>query len=67
MKMKKKGMEKIGMNKILQNKFGMELEMLGWWLLAIAVLVIVVAGIVILKGKGTGALDFIRRLFRFGG
>ena len=47
-------------------KRGMETEMLGWWILAIAVLVIVVVAFLVLKGKGVGAIDYIKNLFRFG-
>jgi len=46
-------------------KRGMELEMLGWWMLALAVLVIIIIGIMILVGKGDSALEFIKNLFRF--
>ncbi len=53
------------MRKKETGKKGMELEMLGWWLIAFAVLVIVIIGIIILKEKGLGALDFIKNLFRF--
>jgi hypothetical protein len=48
------------------NKKGLELEMLGWWLIALAVLVVVILGIFILRGKGEAAITFIRDLFRFG-
>lgn len=49
----------------IKNKKGMEIEMLGWWIIALAVLVISVLGIMILKGKGDSAIDFIKDLFRF--
>ena len=48
------------------NKKGIELEMLGWWLLGLAVLAVVIIAIVIMKGKGTSAIDFIKNLLRFG-
>ena len=48
-----------------KNKRGIELDMLGWWIIAVVVLVILVMGILVLKGKGTGALDFIKDLFKF--
>jgi len=48
------------------NKRGMEIEMIGWWILAIAVLVILVIGIMVLKGKGIGAIEYVKNLFRFG-
>ena len=50
-----------------KDKKAMELEMLGWWVIAIVVLVIIVVGIVILKSKGISALDYIKNLFRFKG
>ena len=49
-----------------RNKKGFELEMLGWWLLGIAVLVLVIIAIFVLKGKGTNAIDYIKNLLRFG-
>ncbi len=52
--------------KDLKNKRGMELEMLGWWIIALIVLVIVIIAIIILKGKGVSAINFIKDLFRFG-
>ena len=45
---------------------GMETEMLGWWIIAIAVLVVMVIGYFILKDKGISAIDYIQNLFRFG-
>ena len=44
-------------------KRGMEIEILGWWILAIAVLVISIGIIIVLKGKGTNAIDFIKKSF----
>ena len=43
----------------------MELEMLVWWVIAFFILVVAVVGIIILRGKGFSALDFIKNLFRF--
>jgi len=48
-------------------KRGMETETLGWWIIAIAILVIVIVGFIILKGKGISAIEYIKNLFRFGG
>jgi hypothetical protein len=48
------------------NKKGVELEYLFWWIVAIAVLVIVVLGYFIASQKGLGAIDYIKNLFRFG-
>ena len=53
------------MNKRGMNKRGLELEMLGWWVIAVVVLIIVVVGIIILSGRAEGAIDFIKDLFRF--
>ena len=49
----------------MKNKKGLELEMLGWWIIAIVVLVVVVIGIIILSQKGEGAIAFIKDIFRF--
>jgi hypothetical protein len=48
-----------------KNKKAMEMQMLMWWLIGIAALVFIVLGIIVLKGKGQGALAFIQNLFRF--
>ncbi|MEK6945673.1 MAG: hypothetical protein AABW63_02680 [Nanoarchaeota archaeon] len=47
-------------------KKGMEIQAIGWWILAIVALFISIGIIMVLKGKGTGALDFVKNLFRFG-
>jgi len=49
-----------------RGKKGIETEMLGWWIIAIVVLVIMIAGYIILKGKGIDAIEYIKNLFRFG-
>ncbi len=51
---------------IRRDKRGIEIEMLTWWIIGIAVLVIAIGVIMVLKGKGSNAIDFIRNLFRFG-
>ncbi len=48
-----------------KNKKGVETEMLFWMLVAIIVLILVVGGYFFLRGKGFGALDFIKNAFRF--
>lgn len=48
-----------------KNKKGIELDMLGWWIIGIVALVILIIAIGILRGKGVGALEFIKNLFRF--
>lgn len=47
-------------------KKGIVPDYLGWLILAVAVLVFIVIGIIILRGKGLGAIDYIKSLFRFG-
>jgi len=47
-------------------KKGMEMEILGWWIIALVVLAIMLIGFMILKGKGIGAIEFIKNMFRFG-
>ncbi len=47
-------------------KRGMEMEMLGWWILAITVLVIMLGGYLIVSGKLTNALEYIKNILRFG-
>ena len=44
----------------------MEMDQIGWWILAIVVLVVVVLGLFVLKGKGIGAMQYLKNLFRFG-
>ncbi len=51
----------------LRNKKGLEIEMLGWWLIGLAVLVVVVIGYMILSGKGASAIQYIKNLIRFRG
>ena len=68
MKMKIVG-EKMEMNKKMNKKMdkkGVALEFLFWMILALIVLVVVVIGFMILTGKGRGALDFIKDIFRWG-
>jgi len=49
----------------MKNKKGLELEVLGKIIIALIVLVLLIIGVVILTGKGSGALDYIKNLFRF--
>jgi hypothetical protein len=48
------------------SKKGLELEMIGWWILGLAVLVIVILGIIVLTGKGIGAIEYIKKIFGLG-
>ena len=50
-------------NYIMKNKRGMELEVLVWWIIAIVVLVIMLTAFFIIRGKGVGALEFIKNVF----
>lgn len=49
-----------------KSKKGIVPDYLGWLILAVALLFFVIVGIIILKGKGISALDYIKTLFRFG-
>jgi len=44
-------------------KKGLELEMIGWWILGLAVLVIAVLAFVYFKNEGMSAIDFVKNLF----
>lgn len=48
------------------NKRGIELDVLAWWIIAIAVLVLLIAGYVVLRGKGINLGEFVKNLIRFG-
>lgn len=52
------------MRKILQKK-GMEIEVLGWWIMGLLVLVLLVVASIYLKMKGISAIEYIKNLFRF--
>lgn len=47
-------------------KRGMEIEFLSWWIIGIAVLIIMIIAIFILKDKGINAIDYLKNLLRFG-
>lgn len=49
----------------MKSKKGFEMEVLGWVLLSLALLVILIVGIIVLSGKGSSILDFINDMFRF--
>lgn len=55
------------MKKLRKDKKAIEIEMLGWWIIALAVLVILIIAAIILKSKGISAIDYIKNLFRFKG
>ena len=48
------------------NKRGLELEVLGKWIIGLVVLVIVILAILVLSGKGQGAIEFLKNFLRFG-
>ncbi len=48
------------------DKKGIEFEMIGWWVVALAVLAIMLVGFFILKDKGINVLEYVRNILRFG-
>jgi len=50
---------------VKNRKGAIETETLGWWIIGIAILVILVIGLFIIKGKGVNAIEYIKGLFRF--
>ena len=48
------------------NKRAIGLDYLIWLIIGLVILVIGLIGVMILSGKGVGALDFIKDIFRFG-
>jgi hypothetical protein len=56
-------MQKEAMSKS-RNKKGIALETLGYWMIAVAVLILLVVGYIILSKKGVVGINFIERLFR---
>jgi len=52
--------------KNLKKKARIEMDVMGWWILGLIVLVIGIIAIFILSRKGQGALDFIKNILRFG-
>lgn len=51
--------------RLFKNRKAMEMEMLGWWIAAIAVLVVMLVGYFILKSKGIDAIEYVKNLLRF--
>ena len=41
-------------------------DMLGWWIIGAAVLVLMLFIYLILNNKGVGAIEYLKRLLRFG-
>ncbi len=53
--------------KVCDKRGNTMLEVLFWLIVAVLTLVIVIAGIVILFGKGEGMLSYLKDIWRFGG
>ena len=53
------------MKKRFFEKRGMGITMLGWWIIAIVVLIITIGALIILKSDGINAIDYIKNLFIF--
>jgi hypothetical protein len=51
----------------MKNKKAIELEMLGYMIIAVVVLIILVLAFVILKGKGENLIRMLQDLFQFKG
>lgn len=52
---------------LLKNKKAMEIEQLGGWIIALVVLGIMFIGYMILSGKMSGAIEYLKNMFRFRG
>lgn len=50
----------------LSNKKGIEMQTLVLWIVAVAILIIVIMGYVILTRKDISVIEFVKNLFRFG-
>ena len=51
---------------LLKNrKATMAIKMVGWWWMALAVLVIMFGGYLIISGKLTDALEYVKNILRF--
>lgn len=51
----------------MKKKGAIELETIAYWIIALLVLTVLIVAYIVLKGKGVGAIEFIKNLFRFGG
>ena len=49
---------------LFKEKKGIEMEIIGWWIMGLAVLVILFIVMMIFKGKGEGGMEFLKNLFR---
>lgn len=50
----------------MRKKGAIEMDMTGWIIIGVIVLVILAAAAIILSGKGSGFIETIKNLFRFG-
>ncbi len=48
------------------NKRALALETIGKWILALIILVLLITGMIVLKGKGINLFDKIAEILRFG-
>ncbi len=48
------------------NKAALEMDIIGWWVIAIIVLAVVVLGLLVLRGKGVGAMSYLKNIFSLG-
>jgi uncharacterized protein YoxC len=48
------------------NKKGIEMAYLAYWIIALVLLVMVVVGYIYLRKTDSGAIAFVKNLFRFG-
>ena len=53
------------LKKWMKEKKAIEIEVLTWWIIAIAILVLLAVGFIILRKKDISAIEFIKNLFRF--
>ncbi len=49
----------------MKNKRGIELDMIAWLLIGVAVLVLAIIAMFILQGKGSSAIDYLKQLLKF--
>ena len=51
---------------LIKKKFGIEHEFIPWVIISLVVLGIFIAGYFVLKNKGSGAIEYIKVIFKFG-
>ncbi|HUS50682.1 MAG TPA: hypothetical protein VMZ91_10985 [Candidatus Paceibacterota bacterium] len=50
----------------LKEKKAVEIDVLTWWFIAIAICIVMVVAFIILRKKDISAIEFIKNLLRFG-